>query len=132
MLTQTQPQSSADRDPHPTINLDDNPIYHTLYLPYRLVERALEAGGLTVSQYITLAALSAAGPPLTMSTLARTTDHGLATMTGIVNRLVKANYVRRVANPDDRRQVLVETLMLGRVIVGHAHKVLRELEATNG
>jgi len=45
---------------------------------------------------------------LTPSELAEATGMTSGAMTGIVDRLVRAGYAVRVANPDDRRSVLVQ------------------------
>jgi DNA-binding MarR family transcriptional regulator len=60
-----------------------------------------------------------------MSELANQTRHSLATMTGIVDRLVKLNLVGRGGNPDDRRIVLVELTDEGRRLLDEVHAARR-------
>jgi DNA-binding MarR family transcriptional regulator len=63
--------------------------------------------GVTQTQFLMMAAIRAYAR-CSMTTLARNLHIAMPTATGIVDRLVRAGYVRRVARPDDRRQVAVE------------------------
>jgi DNA-binding MarR family transcriptional regulator len=69
---------------------------------------------LTIPQFFTLLFVASSERGSTMSELANQTRHSLATMTGIVDRLVKLDLVKRGGNPDDRRIVLVELTEAGR------------------
>ena len=63
--------------------------------------------GVTQTQFVVLAAILA-GRRSTMGALAKSLHVRMPTMTGIVDRLVRAGYVRRSTDPHDRRQVAVE------------------------
>ena len=63
--------------------------------------------GVTQTQFLMLAAIRAYAR-CTMSTLARSLHISLPTASGIVERLVRSGYVRRVPEAEDRRQVIVE------------------------
>src|SRR3989338_5015719 len=63
--------------------------------------------GVTQTQFLLLSAIRAY-TRCPMGTLARNLHVSMPTVSGIVDRLVRAGYVRRHALPEDRRQVLVE------------------------
>jgi DNA-binding MarR family transcriptional regulator len=63
--------------------------------------------GLNASEEKALDLLERAGP-LTAGELARQTGLAPASVTGLVNRLERKGFARRIPNPDDRRSVLVE------------------------
>lgn len=74
----------------------------------RRFAQLLQNYNLTPPQFITLAALAAHQKPCTMSDVAGATFHDAATMTGIINRLVKIKLVQRTRSEADRRVVLVQ------------------------
>ena len=53
----------------------------------------------------------------TMKTLADNMSVSMPTISGTVDRLVKAHYVERVDNPDDRRQVMVGLTKEGQKLI---------------
>ncbi len=61
----------------------------------------------TQSQFLILLSIHARGT-CPMSVLADHMNVRLPTMSGMINRLVKAQYVRRVYNTRDRRQIMIE------------------------
>ena len=63
--------------------------------------------GVTQTQFLMLAAIRAYAR-CTMGVLARNLHVSLPTASGIVERLVRAGYIRRVPQSEDRRQVIVE------------------------
>jgi DNA-binding MarR family transcriptional regulator len=63
--------------------------------------------GVTQTQFLVLSALRAFSR-CSMGTLAQSLHVALPTATGVVDRLVRADLVRRAADPEDRRQVLIE------------------------
>ncbi len=63
--------------------------------------------GLIASEEKALDLLERSGP-LTAGELARQTGLAPASVTGLVSRLERKGFARRVPNPDDRRSVLVE------------------------
>lgn len=80
---------------------------------------------LTIPQFFTLLFVSTSEHGCTMSELAHQTRHSLATMTGIVDRLVKLDLVKRGGNPNDRRIVLVELTEAGRARLEEVHTARR-------
>ena len=70
------------------------------------------ARDLTQRQFAVLAAIHADGR-CRMGLIARNLGVSMPTATGLINRLARAGYVRRVASPADRRQVMVELTAKG-------------------
>ena len=68
--------------------------------------------GVTQTQFLMLAAIHAEGA-CTMGRLAHSLHVRMPTATGIVDRLVRAGYVRRAPDPVDRRQVVVQLTAKG-------------------
>ncbi len=71
---------------------------------------------ITQSQFLLLLSIHARGA-CAMSTLAAHMKVQLPTMSGMVNRLVKAQYVKRIAHAHDRRQVMIELTPKGRAFL---------------
>ena len=80
--------------------------------------------GVTQTQFLVLGAIRAYGS-CTMSTLARSLHVSMPTVTGIVDRLVRAGHVRRLSKPEDRRQVIVELTRRGQMFFQHFEAVVR-------
>jgi DNA-binding MarR family transcriptional regulator len=80
--------------------------------------------GVTQTQFLVLAAILALRRG-TMGCLAESLHVRMPTATGIVERLVRAGYVRRQADPSDRRQVLVELTGQGRRFIRDFQAVIR-------
>jgi DNA-binding MarR family transcriptional regulator len=72
----------------------------------RLAER-LEQYNLTAPQFFTLVTLAHQGGVCAIGQLARQTHQLSATMTGIVDRLMRQEWVQREQDPNDRRSWLV-------------------------
>ena len=70
--------------------------------------------GMTAAERKTLGILGDLGV-VTPGQLATETGLTTGAITGIVDRLEKAGYARRVPNPDDRRSVLIEALQRDKV-----------------
>src|SRR3989338_5870037 len=68
--------------------------------------------GVTQTQFLVLAAIFAYGEA-TMVQLARSLHVSMPTMTGIVERLASATYVKRETKPTDRRQIVIELTSKG-------------------
>ncbi len=86
--------------------------------------------GLNEGDYGVLAALRRAGAPhrLTPTELARHQMMTSGGMTAAVDRLQRKGFVRRMANPDDRRGSLVELTDEGRSVVDRAMELQAEAE----
>ena len=74
----------------------------------RALEAAMNADGVTVPQAFTLKALKEQGTACRMSDLAAMRFHTPAAMTGIVDRLIHLDLVRRKSDARDRRVILLE------------------------
>ena len=68
--------------------------------------------GVTQTQFLVLTAVRAYAR-CTMSALAQALHVSMPTISGIVDRLVRAGYLHRVPQPEDRRQVAVELTAKG-------------------
>lgn len=97
-------------------NIDrlEEAIFELAWLGQKQFAVELAPFKLTIPQFFTLLFVSTSERGCTMSELATQTRHSLATMTGIVDRLVKLNLVKRGGDPEDRRIVLVELTGEGR------------------
>ncbi|MFG0318561.1 MAG: MarR family winged helix-turn-helix transcriptional regulator [Planctomycetota bacterium JB042] len=87
--------------------------------------RLAESCGLTGPQLATMLALKRLGPS-SATTLARAVHLGNATMSGIVSRLVKRQFVVRDRGEVDRRTVVVDLTPLGHEILAHAPSLLQD------
>ena len=80
--------------------------------------------GVTQTQFLLLASIRAY-TRCTMGTLSRSLHVSMPTVSGIVDRLVRAGYVHRVPQADDRRQVIVELTRKGRTFFHDFESVVR-------
>lgn len=105
-------------------------ILHVGWLEQRRLAQDLDRFGLTPPQFFVLHSILSRRENPTMSTLAYDTLQHCATMTGIVDRLMKMGLVMRKRSTQDRRQVLVELTPAGRDLLnqvrGSREKRLRE------
>lgn len=60
-----------------------------------------------------------------MGMLSRSLHVSLPTVSGIVDRLSRDGYVRRLPHPTDRRQILVEVTAKGQTFIGDFQSVIR-------
>jgi DNA-binding MarR family transcriptional regulator len=72
----------------------------------RLAERL----GLSGTEYRTLELVAQSSGPLTAGRIAELTGLSTGAVTGVVDRLERAGFARRVRDADDRRRVLVEVV----------------------
>lgn len=91
----------------------------------QLAQKRLKAAGLriTVDQWLTLSSLSES-PGLSQKSLAAMVFKDEASITRMVNLLVKAGYLRRVPHNDQRRSVLRITAA-GKALLVRARRVVR-------
>ncbi len=107
------------------------------WVQHRFFAKKLGELGLTVPQYYVLNTLLDLNGRSSMGELSRRTLQVSATMTGIVDRLVRDGLVNRVRSDRDRRLVLVEITDTGRELVMQARdaaqnsidKVVKSLSA---
>jgi DNA-binding MarR family transcriptional regulator len=90
------------------------------WVQHRRFSQELADLSLTVPQFYTLNALIDLGGATTMGALSRQVMQVSATMTGIIDRLVRDGLVKRSRCDDDRRAVLVEITPVGRQAVATA------------
>ncbi len=96
------------------------------HLHKRMAELS-EASGVTAPQAIVLIMLEQLGGRCMMSDLVRLTQQSGATLTGIVDRLVHADFVARDRDVDDRRVVHVTLTCAGQAKLADLH-VRREAD----
>ena len=80
--------------------------------------------GVTQTQFLVMAAVRAYSR-CTMGTLAKNLHITMPTASGLVDRLVRANYVRRIPQSDDRRQVVVTLTAKGEAFFKEFESVVR-------
>jgi DNA-binding MarR family transcriptional regulator len=80
--------------------------------------------GVTQTQFLVLGSIRAS-LHCSMGTLARSLHVSLPTVSGIVDRLVRAGYVQRTMRPEDRRQVIVELTAKGQKFFRNFEAVIR-------
>lgn len=95
-------------------------LLHLNWLQHRRFAQELSELDLTVPQFYTLTALISAGGETNMGALSRQVHQVSATMTGIIDRLVRDGLVERKRASDDRRAVLVAITPAGRMLVERA------------
>jgi len=78
-----------------------------LWYEQRQFAQELTQTGLTVPQFVTMSVLHDTGTQSPMGGLAEMVRQCSATMTGIVDRLVRLGLVQRMRSDEDRRSVLV-------------------------
>lgn len=102
---------------HQTISRIAQLVAQMMWLGNKRFAQQLAAYGLTSPQYFTLFSLLLHGEACPMNVLAESTYQDAATVTGIINRLVKLGYVSRERGQDDRRKVYVTLQQAGRQVV---------------
>lgn len=93
-----------------------------IWLGNKRFAQLLVTYGLTAPQYFTLISLSHQDRARSMHIVAKITHQDAATVTGIVDRLVKLGYVGRERGQDDRRKVYVTLHEAGRNVVEEIRK----------
>jgi len=88
-----------------------------MWTAQRQLSLRLQPYGLTQPQFRALSALAAHNQPCPMGDLREVTFQDGPTMTGIINRLIKMDYVERTRSQVDRRVVLVQVTQSGIEIV---------------
>jgi DNA-binding MarR family transcriptional regulator len=86
----------------------------------RRFSQSLNTLGLTMPQFLALMFVTAHGGRCAMGELAEAAEQCSATMTGIVDRLVKLSLVERKRDPNDRRSVLVSLTVQGESLLEKA------------
>lgn len=99
----------------------------------RAAERDLAPSGLSEGRLRVLTKLKVAGGAVPHARVAEDVGVRAATLTGLVDGLVREDLVRRVDDPDDRRRVLLELTrkgrnLLARVLPPHLAGIRRVIE----
>jgi len=90
------------------------------WLQHRRFAQEISDLRLTVPQFFTLSTLQSLGGTATMGDLSRSTYQVSATMTGIIDRLVRDGLVERERATTDRRSVVVALTPTGQKLVDQA------------
>jgi DNA-binding MarR family transcriptional regulator len=125
MTSASRPFSGSRGDGASLLDQLEEALFELAWLGQKQFAVELAPYKLTIPQFFTLLFVSTSERGCTMSELANQTRHSLATMTGIVDRLVKLDLVKRGGNPDDRRIVLVELTDTGRARLEEVHAARR-------
>ena len=106
------------------LELDVSELAHQImmlgWLERRHFAQELSSYSLTVPQFFTLVTIHRFEKGCTMGMLADETHQCSATMTGIIDRLLKVKLVERARDESDRRLVLVKLTEAGRAILQRA------------
>lgn len=97
--------------------------------------QVVQQNGLSVTEWRVLSTLSGAGV-VSVGHLARIATSKQPTVTRVVDKMVQAGYVHRVAHDGDRRVTLVEITPIGRTLISgliieakkHEDEVVRRLQ----
>jgi DNA-binding MarR family transcriptional regulator len=93
------------------------------------LDQAVRASfGVPQAAATTLAVVDGAVEPLTPSQIAERVIVASATMTATLDLLERRGWIRRIANPDDRRSVLVEITDEGRGVADQLLAGIRKIE----
>jgi DNA-binding MarR family transcriptional regulator len=117
-------QSKHDGEEPDDLERDVAELAHQImmlgWLERRHFSQELSGHSLTVPQFFTLVTIHRFEKGCTMGMLADETHQCSATMTGIVDRLLKMKLVQRARDENDRRVVLVKLTEAGRAILKKA------------
>ncbi|GAB4430819.1 MAG: hypothetical protein Kow0031_11780 [Anaerolineae bacterium] len=111
--TQTDVIPSTETDRTDQLRRIHTSFMMLMHVSKRWFAQRLQSYGLTLPQFVALAALAGHQHPCTMSDLTSVTFHDAPTMTGVIDRLVKMKLVQRTRSETDRRVVLVYTTQAG-------------------
>ena len=92
----------------------------------RRFAQSLHALGLTMPQFLAMMVIQECGGGCTMGELAEAAEQCSATMTGIVDRLLRMGLVERQRDPCDRRTVRVALTEGGRALLTQAQAGRKE------
>jgi len=92
-------------------------VWRQLYLTYstifKAIERAIAPTGVTLPQALALATIKAGPGPITPSRLAHYLTQETQSVTGLIDRMEKQDWVRRVRDLPDRRAIRLELTAAG-------------------
>src|SRR5437879_1258613 len=87
----------------------------------------LDSLGITQGEGHILSHLAAAGES-SIAELHRALAHRRSTLTSILDRLAKRQYVTRESDPDDRRSFIVRLSNKGKIVGAQVHRELSRIE----
>src|SRR5262245_37627278 len=91
--------------------------WRQLYLTYstffKAIERAIAPTGVTLPQALALATIKSGPGPITPSRLAHQLTQETQSVTGLIDRMEKQEWVRRVRDLPDRRAIRLELTPAG-------------------
>ena len=119
--TEALPESSA---PHWTFS-----VLHAAHLIEDRIEQGLAKVGLSMAKQGALTELASAGEPLTLSQLATRLSCVRSNMTQLVDRLEADGFVKRLADPEDRRSVRAELTPLGKERQRVGEKAMKKVQS---
>ena len=118
---------TENQDPrHKTISRIAQMTGQLVWLGHKRFAQLLSTYKLTPPQYFTLVSLFHQDRARSMQVLAEITHQDAATVTGIVDRLIKLGYVSRQRGEDDRRKVYVTLEEAGRQVIDQVRQVQHE------
>lgn len=92
-------------------------VWRQLYLTYstifKAIERAIAPTGVTLPQALALATIKSGPGPITPSRLAHELTQETQSVTGLIDRMEKQDWVRRVRDLPDRRAIRLELTPAG-------------------
>src|SRR5215211_3392408 len=92
-------------------------VWRQLYLTYstifKAIERAIAPTGVTLPQALALQTIKAGPGPITPSRLAHYLTQETQSVTGLIDRMEKQDWVRRVRDLPDRRAIRLELTEAG-------------------
>ncbi|MET8762097.1 MarR family transcriptional regulator [Lentzea sp. NPDC004782] len=88
--------------------------------------KVAEQMGLSATDEKCLDLVMRAGGPVTAGRIAELSGLSTGAVTGVIDRLERAGFVRRVRDPHDRRKVLVEVTVADLAKFGHLFEAARQ------
>ncbi|HEY8372117.1 MAG TPA: MarR family transcriptional regulator [Pseudonocardiaceae bacterium] len=106
IVSESEGSGAARPDPDHLVELGRELGAVTVMLHSQIAEHL----GLSVTDHKCLDLVIRAGEPITAGRIAALSGLSTGAVTGVVDRLERAGYVRRIPHPHDRRKVLVEAI----------------------
>lgn len=88
-------------------------LYLTYSMVFKAIERSIAATGVTLPQALALDTILTSPEPMTPSRLAHQLTQETQSVTGLIDRMEKQEWVRRVRDLPDRRAIRVELTECG-------------------
>lgn len=95
-------------DSPPTAEVTWRQLYLTYATIFKAIERAIAPTKVTLPQALALAAIENTPTPMTPSRLAHELTQETQSVTGLIDRMEKQDWVRRIRDLPDRRAIRIE------------------------